>query len=206
MSVDLSEHIAPKSDQMDAEDLLTGPRTFTVTRVTGGSAEQPVNIFLAEFERPFRPSKTVRRLLVAAWGGKGDDYTGRRMTLYRDPDVKFGGIAVGGIRLSHLSDLPDGKPLTVVLMASKGKRAQHVIQPLTEAAPPPPDPPVDRTEAAVAAFARGGVTQQQLEAKVALPRDEWGEQTVAELEALFARLKAHETTKEAEFDMQTGAE
>jgi hypothetical protein len=64
---DLTESIVPKSDQLNAEDLLTGPRTFTITEVRKGSLEQPVDIHLAEFPgRPFRPSKTVRRILVAA--------------------------------------------------------------------------------------------------------------------------------------------
>ena len=49
MSFDISETLAPKSDQMDAVDLLGGPQTFTVTEVTRGNAEQPVQIALAEF-------------------------------------------------------------------------------------------------------------------------------------------------------------
>jgi hypothetical protein len=83
---DLTESIAPKSDQLNAEDLLTGPRTFTVAEVKRGSAEQPVDIHLVEFPgRPFKPSKTVRRILVSAWGADASTYAGRRMTLYRDP-------------------------------------------------------------------------------------------------------------------------
>ncbi|NKV63722.1 hypothetical protein GS924_06835 [Rhodococcus hoagii] len=59
--MDLTESIAPRSDQLNAEDLLSGPRTVTVEKVTKGSAEQPVNVHLVEFPgRPFRPSKTVR--------------------------------------------------------------------------------------------------------------------------------------------------
>ena len=30
--MDITETIAPRSDQLNAEDLLTGPRTFTVER------------------------------------------------------------------------------------------------------------------------------------------------------------------------------
>ena len=117
--MDISETIVPKSDQLNAEDLLTGPRTFTVEKVTKGSAEQPVDIHLVEFPgRPFRPSKTVRRILVNAWGPEASAYVGRRLTLYRDPAVKFGGMDVGGIRVSHLSGID--KPLTVALTVSRG--------------------------------------------------------------------------------------
>ena len=131
--MDLTESIAPKSDQLNAEDLLTGPRTFTVAEVKKGSAEQPVDIHLVEFPgRPFRPSKTVRRILVNAWGAEASAYVGRRMTLYRDPAVKFGGMDVGGIRVSHLSHID--KPLSVALTVSRGKRAPYTVKPLPDLA------------------------------------------------------------------------
>jgi len=80
--MDLTESIAPKSDQLNAEDLLSGPRTFTIEKVTAGSAEQPVDVHLVEFPgRPFKPSKTVRRIMVAAWGKDSAAYVGRKMTL-----------------------------------------------------------------------------------------------------------------------------
>lgn len=136
--MDLTDTIAPRSDQANAEDFLTGPRTVTITEVRkGASAEQPVDILLEEFGpgRPFKPSKTVRRILVSAWGADAATYAGRRMTLYRDEKVRFGGMDVGGIRVSHLSHI--AKPMTLVLAVSKGKRAPYVVQPLKDA--PPPD-------------------------------------------------------------------
>jgi len=137
--MDLTESIAPKSDQLNAEDLLTGPRTFTVAEVKKGSAEQPVDIHLVEHPgRPFRPSKTVRRILVNAWGPDAAAYVGRRMTLYRDPSVKFGGAEVGGIRVSHLSGID--KPLSVSLTVTRGKRSAFKVLPLTDAPARPPKP------------------------------------------------------------------
>jgi hypothetical protein len=127
--MDITETIAPRSDQINAEDLLTGPRTFTVEKVTAGTPEQPVEIHLAGLPgRPFKPSKTVRRLLVAAWGPEANAYTGRRMTLYRDPAVRFGGSEVGGIRVSHLSDID--KRIQVALTVTRGKRQPFIIEPL----------------------------------------------------------------------------
>lgn len=130
--MDITETLAPRSDQLNAEDLLTGPRTVTVEKVTKGSVEQPVDIHLVEFPgRPFKPSKTVRRILVAAWGAEATVYTGRRMTLYRDPAVRFGGLDVGGIRVSHLSHID--KQITIALTVTRGKRAPFTVDPL------PPD-------------------------------------------------------------------
>lgn len=138
---DMTESIAPRSDQLNAEDMLTGPRTVTITEVRRGSVEQPVEVVLSEFGpgRPFKPSKTVRRIMVAAWGPDASTYAGRRMTLYRDPAVRFGGMDVGGIRVSHLSHID--KPLTVVLAVSKGKRAPYKVQPLPDDAPTTADVP-----------------------------------------------------------------
>jgi hypothetical protein len=133
--VDLTETIAPKSDQINAEDLLTGPRTFTVEKVTAGSAEQPVNVHLVELPgRPYRPSKSMRRVMVTAWGKEAANYTGRRLTLYRDPDVTFGKDKVGGIKISHLSHLD--APLSIALTVTRGRRAPHVVQPLPDAPTP----------------------------------------------------------------------
>jgi hypothetical protein len=134
MTMDLTASIIPKSDQLNADDLIAGPRTFTVTDVREGSAEQPVNIALEEFPgRPFRPSKTVLRILVTAWGKESSAYIGRRMTLYRDPVVKFGGQEVGGIRVSHLSHID--KPMKLALTATRGKKDTHIVQPLADAPP-----------------------------------------------------------------------
>ena len=49
--MNLTDSIAPKSDQLDAVDLLSGPRTFTIERVSTHNAEQPFNFHLAEFPR-----------------------------------------------------------------------------------------------------------------------------------------------------------
>jgi len=131
--MDLTRATIAKSDQLNADDLLSGPRTFTIAEVREGNDEQPVSIVLAEWpdNRPFKPSKTVTRLLVAAWGGESDDWPeGARMTLFRDADVKWAGQAIGGIRVSHLSHIK-GK-LKVALQESKGKKVLYTVDPLPE--------------------------------------------------------------------------
>lgn len=137
--MDISDTIQPRSDQANADDFLAGPQTVTIAEVRqGASPEQPVDILLAEFGpgRPFKPSKTVRRILVSGWGAEAEAYVGRRMTLYCDPDVKFGGATVGGIRVSHMSHLD--KPLNLKLTTTRGKRAPFTVQPLPDAAPAEP--------------------------------------------------------------------
>lgn len=131
--MDLSETIAPTSDQLDAVDLLSGPRTFTITKVTANNGDQPVNVHLAEFPRVWRPGKSMRRVLVSAWGPDASQYVGRRVTLYCDPNVTFGKDTVGGTRISHLSHID--KALSIPLLVSRGKSALFRVQPLAELAP-----------------------------------------------------------------------
>ena len=131
----------PRSDQWNAEDFIGGPRTFTVAGVRGGTAEQKYDILLEGEERVWRPPLTVLRLLMAGWGDDADVWIGRRVTLYNDPAIRFGKDLTGGIRISHMSNLPDGKPLKKSLQESRGKRKTHVIDPLPDTpAPPAPSP------------------------------------------------------------------
>lgn len=131
--MDLTESIAPKSDQLDAVDLLSGPRTFTIERVSTHNAEQPFNFHLADFPRVWRPGKSMRRVIVAAWGPTPDAYTGQSVTLFCDPSVQFGGSAVGGTRISHMTGID--KPLKVPLLIKRGQSAIFTVQPLTATKP-----------------------------------------------------------------------
>lgn len=171
MTIDLTASIAPRSDQLNAEDFLTGPRTFTVERVTQGSAEQPFDFHMVEAPgRAYRPSKSMRRVIVTAWGPDATAYTGRRITLYRDPEVTFGRDKVGGIKISHLSHLD--KRLELALTVTRGKRAKHTIEPLVESTPPA-ESIETRRKKAVDWFAGKGVERSNLEGHVGKPVDEW---------------------------------
>jgi hypothetical protein len=132
--MDLTESIAPKSDQLDAVDLLSGPRSFTIERVSKNNVEQPFNFHLAEFPRVWRPGKSMRRVIVAAWGPDATKYAGQRITLYCDPAVEFGGAAVGGTRISHMTGID--KPLSVPLLIKRGKSAMFTVKPLKDAPRP----------------------------------------------------------------------
>lgn len=132
--MDMSASIAPKSDQLDSIELVAGPRTFTIQEITRHNAEQPWNVHLAEFPRPWRPSKSMLRVMVAAWGLDGTAWVGQRVTLYCDPSVQFGSEMVGGTRISHMSGL--NKALKLPLLIKRGKSAVFTVQPLS-AAPAP---------------------------------------------------------------------
>lgn len=136
MTADLSTVIQPKSDQLNADDLIAGPRTITVTRVTVGSGEQPTSIYFeGDGGKPYKPCKSMCRVLVYLWGKDGTKYVGRQMTLYRDEKVKFAGVTVGGIRISHLSHIEGSASLA--LTETRGKRSPYRVQRLEIAEPSP---------------------------------------------------------------------
>jgi len=128
MDLDMTESLAPKSDQLDAIDLVAGPRTFTIENVSKHNNEQPFNFHLAGFPRVWRPGKSMRRVIAAAWGTKAAAYIGQSVTLFCDPSVQFGNEAVGGTRISHMTGLD--KPLKVPLLVKKGRSAVFTVQPL----------------------------------------------------------------------------
>lgn len=124
---DMSQVIIPKSDQISADDFISGPRTFTINDVeVRPGTEQPVSIFLAGEDRAWKPCKSMSRCLVSAWGPDANVYKGRSVTLYRDPKVKWGGLEVGGIRISHMSHIE--RDMIMALTATKGKRAPHQVK------------------------------------------------------------------------------
>lgn len=132
--MDMSASIAPRSDQLNADDLLTGPMTVTIQEVTQGNAEQPVNVATVETPgRPYKPSKSMRRVMVAAWGRDASAYAGNQMVLYCNPKTKFGGAEVGGIEISHMTGLD--ADLKVSLTATRGKKRLHTVKPLAAPAP-----------------------------------------------------------------------
>ena len=132
--MDISESLAANSAQQNYDEFLAGPKTVTVSEVKKGTTEQPVEVHLVEFPgKPFKPAKSVRRVLAAAWGTDASQWAGRRMTIYGDPEVRYAGKAVGGLRVSHVSHID--KPVTVALTVTRGKREPFTVKPLAAPAP-----------------------------------------------------------------------
>lgn len=156
--------IIPKTDQANADDLISGPRTVKVTQVTRGNKENPVFIYTDGFEgRPYKPCLSMRRAIISAWGEYPDPWVGRSLTLYRDPEVVYGGVKVGGIRISHFSDIEEDFEL--MLTVTRGKRKAHRFSKL-EILMYPVDKFETNLPAWLAAIKKGPTTAEQVIAKV----------------------------------------
>lgn len=165
--MNLAETIIPKSDQLNADDLITGTLTVKITSVKGSNEpQQPVSIhYDGDNGKPYKPCKSMRRVLVSAWGANGGEYVGKSMTLYRDNSVAFGGIQVGGIRISHLSHIE--QDLTLALTVSRASRKPYLVKRLEVVAASKPvlTPEHKRWAEAVAALASGKTTIEGIKEK-----------------------------------------
>lgn len=147
----LSDTIVPNSNQLNADQLIAGPMTVTVTAVRRGTGDdQPVTVhYDGESGRPYKPCLTMRKVLIFAWGEDGEQWVGKMMTLYNRRDVKWGGVEVGGIRISHMSHVQGDVKLS--LAATRGKKEPIIIKRLDAT-----DPLVS-ARAALDTAARGGM-------------------------------------------------
>lgn len=150
--MDLTQALAPKSDQLDFADLEgQPPQVFTITEVSENgtelAAQQPVNIRLAEFPRFWRPSKGMLRVLADNWGKDVSMWVGRRVELYGDPNVYFGKEKRGGTRISRLSHITAKK--TTLVNPRGGGGAYWSVDPLPDAPAPAPEPSAEEVAACV---------------------------------------------------------
>ena len=133
--IDLSEGTKPKSDQLNADDLIGGPMTIEVTEVkdTGADQQRYWVHFVGDNGKPWKPCKSMLRVLVHLWGKDGTAYSGRRLTLFCDPTVTFGPDTTGGIRISHMSDI--AQDTTVPLTVKRGKKKPYHVRKLASEKP-----------------------------------------------------------------------
>jgi hypothetical protein len=130
---DMRKVTEPKSDQWNFDDFQSGPLTFTIeaVRVKGGQ-EQPVEITLAGTPKFYRPCKSMCRVMVSAWGADSSKYVGRSLTLYGDQKIKWGGMEVGGIRISHMSDIDTS--MTMALTVTRANKKPYTVKPIIKSA------------------------------------------------------------------------
>lgn len=145
---DMASVIKPKSDQLNFDDFIGGKTlTIKITKVSKVSGEQPIIInYEGDNGKPWKPCKSMCRVLVHNWGGDGNGYVGKSLTLYGDPTVKWGGMEVGGIRISHMSHIPGER--IMALTTSKSNRKPFTVLPLVVTEQPSADDMIKSIEAA----------------------------------------------------------
>jgi len=184
----LLEAAAPKSDQLNACDFLVEPKTYTIKDVVvKKDGEQRVSVFFEGCKLPWKPCKSMLRVMMVVWDSyDSKDFIGKRLTLYNDEKVMWAGVAVGGIRISHMSGLSSERAIS--LRATKKATISYTVKPLVEAKSKPIEnvkeeqqepvkitgEPASFRDAALALYAKAkGASQRNDSAVLSIVTQEW---------------------------------
>ena len=117
-----------KSDQLNADDLISGPITITITnvKIIPNDAQSGVVSYEGDQGKPYKPCKSMRRVMELKWGSDETKFIGRSMTIERDPTVKWAGEEVGGIRITHMTDMENDSRF--MLTSSRGQKKACKIE------------------------------------------------------------------------------
>lgn len=132
MTLDVTKMCAAKSDQINAIDLISGPRIAKITDVKIFSeSDQPIHVVLdGDAKRPWKCSKTSVRTLAALYSNDASKWIGKHIEIYCDETVLWGGQPVGGVRQSKAEGIKSPKRLQ--LTKSRQKKESVIINPLTD--------------------------------------------------------------------------
>lgn len=127
---DITFALEAKSDQLNATDLAGAEPVIRIreVKVKKNDAQQPVWIYYdGDKGRPWKPNKSMRRILAIAWGVRSSLWVGRYAQIFNEPTVIYAGAEVGGIRIRALSDIPKSGIRTSITI-SKSKRVPFHVE------------------------------------------------------------------------------
>ena len=103
----LAKYTQAKSDQLNADDLVGGNITVQIERVVDtGAKEQPVHYYYTGCNnRPWKPSKTMIKILAGLWGDDEQTHVGKWVELFRNPKTRWAGVEVGGVEIKAMSHI-----------------------------------------------------------------------------------------------------
>jgi len=130
MKIDMRKTIVIKTDQLNADDLIAGPRTIKIRDVVAKeTGEQRAHLFFdGDNGKPYKPNTSMLKILCAIWGPDGAKWVGRSMTVFNDKTVKWAGQPVGGIRISHMSHIDEVQVNTIAV--TRGQKKPYTVKPL----------------------------------------------------------------------------
>lgn len=192
--IDVTKAIEPKSDQTNADSLLSGPRTIRIRDIAYDAMAESQKLWIyydGDDGKPWKPCRTTARCLVSVWGADAAKWVGLHCTIYNDPDVQFGGAKVGGIRVSHMEGLSSAR--TLMLTKTRGKKGATVIKPLEVATPANPAPTTVKVKPSSASVIVDRTEMQRQMTEVegdAARKKEWWAELTDEEKAVVKELAA----------------
>jgi len=124
---DIGFALEAKSNQLNAVDIMGCNRVIKIREVKVTKSDQPVAVYFdGDNNRPWLPSKGMRRILAGAWGQESNNWIGKHAELYFEPTVVYAGKEVGGIRIKSLSDI-DSRGLQFSITINRQKREPYHV-------------------------------------------------------------------------------
>lgn len=125
---DVSFALEAKSDQLNAVDIIGVEPIIKIREVqVKQGQDQPVSVFFeGDHNKPWKPSKGMLRILAGAWGRDSSQWAGKYAQIFCDPDVKWAGKKVGGIRIRALSDI-NPKGMSFIVAHNRQQREPYHV-------------------------------------------------------------------------------
>ncbi len=130
----LAAALAPRSDQLNADDLIIGNKVIKITKVLVNlqSEQQKVVVHYENDQgKPWKPSKSMGRVLAEILGGDFATWSGQEIELFKNKEITFGKDKCGGIQIAAMSALTN--QTTFMITTKRGVKSKITILPLLTA-------------------------------------------------------------------------
>jgi len=127
----LAAALAPRSDQLNSDDLIVGNIVIQVTKVIVNlqSEQQKIIVhYVGDNGKPWKPSKSMGRALAEILGGDFSNWEGQEIELFRNKEISFGKDKCGGIQIAAMGALKNA--ITIMITTKRGVKSKFTIQPL----------------------------------------------------------------------------
>lgn len=126
----LQQALAPKSDQLNADDLIAANKIIVISgvNINLGSEQKIIINYYGDNGKPWKPSKGMGRVLTELLGGDPDKWVGETVELFRNPEIRFGKEKCGGIQIAGMSAVRN--VTTLLITTAKGKKSSITINPI----------------------------------------------------------------------------
>lgn len=126
----LQQALAPKSDQLNADDLIAANKIIVISgvNINLGSEQKIIINYYGDNGKPWKPSKGMGRVLTELLGGDPDKWVGETVELFRNKEIRFGKEKCGGIQIAGMSAVRN--VTTLLITTAKGKKSSITINPI----------------------------------------------------------------------------
>jgi len=126
----LQQALAPKSDQLNADDLIAANKIIVISgvNINLGSEQKIIINYYGDNGKSWKPSKGMGRVLTELLGGDPDKWVGETVELFRNKEIRFGKEKCGGIQIAGMSAVRN--VTTLLITTAKGKKSSITINPI----------------------------------------------------------------------------